>query len=180
MNAQLTDISRQLRANSKRAQDIVAKAGPNRIGVRPRENAWSIAECLGHLTISTSVLLPVWPKALAEARGRGLTGQGPYGMDLLGRVFAWLLEPPARFLVKAPANLMPPGAEPSRAALTQFLAIQEKLLGVVADADGLAIDRIKIPSPVNPRLRYNVWSSFCLTAAHQRRHLWQAERVLSA
>jgi hypothetical protein len=43
---------------------------------------------------------------------------------------------------------------------------------------GLALDRIKVASPVDPRVRYNVWSSFNMTDAHQRRHLWQAERAL--
>src|ERR1700709_820773 len=107
MNAQLAEISQQLRTNSKRAGDIAAKAGEARIAVRPRENAWSVAECLIHITLGTEVLLPSWPKALEDARVRGLTGNGPYSMDFLGRALAWVLEPPARFHVKAPANLTP-------------------------------------------------------------------------
>jgi hypothetical protein len=174
MNAQLADISEQIRANSKRAEDIVAQAGEARLAVRPLENAWSIAECLVHLTIGTKILLPVWPEAIKEARERNFIESRAYRMDLFGRAFVWLLEPPVRFRVKAPANLLPVDIGPPRDVLRAFLSAQEQLLAIIADADGLAIDRIKIASPVNSLFRYNVWSSFCITAAHQRRHLWQA------
>jgi hypothetical protein len=100
MNAQLTEMSEQLRANSKRAEDIVAKAGIDRIAVRPRENAWSIAECLVHLTFGTMSYFPLWPDSLRQAGPQ----QGRYRMDFIGRMLAWVLEPPARFRAKSPAN----------------------------------------------------------------------------
>jgi hypothetical protein len=174
MNAQLTEMSEQLRANSKRAEDIVAKAGIDRIAVRPRENAWSIAECLVHLTLGTMSYFPLWPDSLRQAGPQ----QGRYRMDFIGRMLAWVFEPPARFRAKSPANFMPVDIGSPDDVLPRFLLSQESLLAVVAGADGLAIDRIKIVSPAASRVRYSVWSSFCITAAHERRHLWQAERVL--
>ena len=33
-------------------------------------------------------------------------------------------------------------------------------------------------SPVEARIRYSIWSSFLVNAAHERRHLWQAEQAL--
>lgn len=61
--------------------------------------------------------------------------------------------------------------------LSRFLASQALLLDAMADARGLAIDRIKITSPFSSHLRYSVWSSFCVNSAHERRHVWQAERA---
>jgi len=34
--------------------------------------------------------------------------------------------------------------------------------------------------PFAERVRYNGYSSFCVVAAHQRRHLWQAQRALAS
>jgi len=34
-----------------------------------------------------------------------------------------------------------------------------------------------VQSSFNPRIHYNLLSFFAILAAHQRRHLWQAERV---
>ena len=45
------------------------------------------------------------------------------------------------------------------------------------DAEGLAIDRVRIPSPFNPRIQYNAWSALVIIPRHQHRHLWQAEQV---
>jgi DinB superfamily len=66
---------------------------------------------------------------------------------------------------------------PTDEVLPAFLACQDEVLQVIAAAKGLPLDRMKITSPFDHRVRYSVWSSFCANAAHQRRHLWQAERV---
>lgn len=176
MNSQLNELFDQLKANAARAQSLVWKTDPPKLTARPQPNAWSAAECLAHLTLSTKEFLPAWQSALASARLAALTGDGPFKMDLMGRTLAWSLEPPPKFRGKAPANLKPIEiGDP----LADFLASQDVLLRVVSEADGLALDRIKVPSPVDSRIRYNVWSSFQVTAAHQRRHLLQAERALS-
>jgi hypothetical protein len=35
-----------------------------------------------------------------------------------------------------------------------------------------------VQSPVYARLRYNVYGALRMLAAHERRHLWQIERIL--
>ena len=41
-------------------------------------------------------------------------------------------------------------------------------------------DKVKLVSPFNARLKYNALAAFRILAAHQRRHLWQAERALES
>ena len=43
--------------------------------------------------------------------------------------------------------------------------------------DGLDITRIRVTSPFNTSLRYSAYSALHILAAHERRHLWQAENV---
>ena len=61
--------------------------------------------------------------------------------------------------------------------LEGFLQSQEQVLATIKQAEGLAVDRIKISSAFDHRVRYSVWSSFCANLAHQRRHLRQARRA---
>jgi hypothetical protein len=171
MNAQLSELCGQFRLNAKRAKAIVTKAGEQRFALRPKPDSWSVAECLAHLTISTEMFLPEWRAAFARLP----QGDGPYKMDLVGKVFHWGMQPPPRFRVKAPAKFRPVDTSE---ALAKFLASQEQLLAVVSESKGLALDRIKVASPADSRVRFNVWSSFRIAEAHQRRHLWQAERAL--
>jgi hypothetical protein len=98
-------------------------------------------------------------------------------MDFCGRLLKWSLEPPPRFRFPAPPGFQPPPTVAADQVLPQFLASQEEPL---ASSDGFAIDRYKIVSPFSSHVKYSVWSSFCICAAHERRHLWQAERVIKA
>jgi hypothetical protein len=61
--------------------------------------------------------------------------------------------------------------------LPDFLASQQEFLNAMQMWDGRALDKVFITSPFNQRLRYNIYSLFNVVAAHQRRHLWQAQRV---
>jgi hypothetical protein len=36
---------------------------------------------------------------------------------------------------------------------------------------------VRITSPFNERVRYNVYSALTILAVHQHRHLWQAEQA---
>ena len=37
---------------------------------------------------------------------------------------------------------------------------------------------MKITSPFNPRIRYNLYACLTILPPHQERHIWQAEQVL--
>ena len=47
-------------------------------------------------------------------------------------------------------------------------------------ANGLALEKIRVVSAFDSRVKYNLFATFAILAAHQRRHLWQAERVRAA
>jgi hypothetical protein len=175
VNEQLTELSEKLRLNAKRAQTLVSTAGEARIEVRPMPDSWSAAECLVHLTISTEVFFPTWRAALAGARAKGLVEKGRFRMDIAGAILNWFLRPSTRIRTSAPAALLPTA---SGHVLAAFLRSQDRLLEVLSDSSGLALDRIKIASPVNSRVHYSVWSSFRIMDTHQRRHLLQAEHAV--
>jgi len=170
MLPQLEEIAAQLRAASGRARAVVALAGEARLTQRPAPGKWSVGECLTHLRVSSELYFQVWPSVLASARQQDVRGNGPFKMDFWGKILTWALEPPPRIRLRAPAVSRPPAElGPAERILPAFLESQDRLLATIGDADGLPIDRIKIASPFDGRVRYSVWSSFCVTAAHHRR-----------
>jgi hypothetical protein len=60
--------------------------------------------------------------------------------------------------------------------IAEYEELQRTLIALLAEADGLALSRIKVVSPFNSRMRYSTYSAYRVIAAHQRRHLWQANR----
>jgi hypothetical protein len=173
---QLQQLESELRALAERAEKVAELAGP-RLNDRAEATEWSTAECLVHLRLSSEAYFDTWTTALAEARQQGLAGTGPFSMDLIGRFLAWSLEPPPRFKLKAPRPFQPFGVGPIKLVLPNFLESQDRLIEFLRQADGLALDKVKLASPFAKQIKYNIYSSFEVTAAHQRRHLAQAEGV---
>lgn len=173
----LAAIAAEFRDVAERASNVVSRVGLARVSERPSPTRWSIAECLVHLTQASEAYLPVWQEACQRARAEGLTGHEPFKLDLWGRFWVWFLEPPPKVRFRAPKRFVPREMPSGDHVLPAFLASQEQVLFTVGLAQGLAIDRVKIASAFDRRVRYSVWSSFRANASHQRRHLWQAEHV---
>ena len=175
--AAIDELANEYRAVSERAGALAERAGVGRLAERPPDGGWSIAECFEHLNMTTRAFLPRWRDGCADARARGLRHDGPYKTDLWGKLLVWTLEPPPKFRMPTTPPFQKIETPPAERVLAAFLACQEDLLAAVEDGRGLALDRVKLRSPFQEKMRYSVWSSFRITAAHQRRHLWQAERV---
>ena len=177
---QISELQGAIRAVSGRAESLVACFGTDRLSLRPRPESWSAAECLTHLKITMDAYFPLWANVLRPSRAASADADRPYRLDLWGGFLIWTLEPPPKFRFRTPPPFEPVETGPAEQVLPIFLESQQTWLNVLRDAAGLPLDRIKIVSPFNKHLRYSVWSSFCVNAAHHRRHLWQAERAVAA
>jgi hypothetical protein len=126
-----------------------------------------------HLVLTTEEYLKLAGTAFVDApRGTAKT----FKRDLVGRILAWTLEPPYRMKSKTlPAYI--PDAAALDEALPRFVESQQRLSDTLNRANGILLDRVMVQSSFNPRIHYNLLSFFAILAAHQRRHLWQAERV---
>jgi hypothetical protein len=172
LEPQLARIRQQLEDNSDRARAVCASVSPEKLIQRPPSNGWSIGECVAHLTLTTKDYLRLADEAFKSAP----RGAGPFRKDLMGAFLAWHLEPPYRMKTKTLPAFVPAAQDPAR-VLPEFLASQEQLLQRLEHANGIALDRVKVRSSFNDKVTYNLYSFFCILAAHQRRHLWQAEQV---
>ena len=178
--AQLDDIWHQLRAASDHAREVAGGLAPARLARRPAFNSWSVAECIAHLTLTTDAFLPLLRGALDKARSSGPFAEGPFRTDLFGRLLIWFIEPPARTRVSTQPAFVPVVTDRPERALDDFLDRQIRLQRLLPTAVGLALDRIRITSPFERRVGYSVISALLVIPAHQRRHLWQAERARRA
>ena len=173
-------VETELTAATERARNLVDGTPGRLFTVRPSLTQWSAAECLAHLSISTEIFLPVLRKILDDARGRHLASDGRPRMDVLGRILRWFLEPPVRSRVKTTAAFVPKSIRAKTEALAEFAALQVQLMELLQASHDLPIGRLKIISPFDSRVKYNVYSAFLILTAHQRRHLWQAEQAVAA
>ena len=76
---------------------------------------------------------------------------------------------------RKPCWIVPKAVEPMGEVLERFDYLQGELLVRLDRAAGLALDSVKITSPFDARVKYNLFSAFSVIPVHQRRHLYQAE-----
>jgi hypothetical protein len=146
---------------------------------RPDAARWSIAECLEHLNLTLDVYLPKIDDAIVRGRRQdGTPAECSWceraELDALG-----LLEPPVTVAVLAPPPTIPePSIDPDW-LVDHFHQTRDRYADAVRRAFGLGLWRIRIVEPVYPVI-VSLGGTLGLIAAHDRRHMWQAERVRQA
>jgi hypothetical protein len=182
LNPQLNEIKIQLDVASQNAVSIVNAVGFEQLTERPQPNKWSIAECLEHLNLSSQAEIDVLNDTYKQIPTKRVRVEKQFKMDLVGRFLKWMLEPPpiSVFKLKTTEQFQPVRNGLSGEVLPTFLTLQEKLKVCVDEANGLPLDEVKVVSPFNTKVKYNLLSCFHILLAHERRHLWQAEKVKEA
>jgi hypothetical protein len=175
----LDDVEKELNDATRRAWTLVQTTDGRHFTVRPHPSSWSAAECLSHLSLSTEQFLPILDSAIKDARSRNLRSDRKPKMDVFGRLLRWFMEPPIRQRLKTTARFVPRSVRAKSEAFGEFAALQEKLAEMLTAARGLDLAKVKIVSPFDKRVRYNLYSAFRVLVAHQRRHLWQAEQAVA-
>ena len=175
--AELEKIRAELDAANADAQKLVAGLSEEQLGKRPQPGRWSLAEIFVHLNLTAQMYFPEIDRAIEQGRAKGLTGDGPFKLDFVGRMFVKYLDPPYRMKTKAPGMIKPLLQGPASEALPQFLRSQELVVRRLEAANGLDLGRVKFVSPLASVLKMNLLSPFAVLTSHQRRHLWQGWKI---
>ncbi len=178
LQPQLGRIVLELADARRRAHEIAAPLPGELWSTRPAVDQWSVAECLIHLNLTSRAFLPLIKDAIRKGRDLKLLGGGPYRRDVVGWFVYWITDPPVRFRVKTTAPFVPEGVEPRGRVLDAFDMLQGQVADCVREADGFDLGRLRIVSPFDSRLKYNLYSGLRIIPAHQRQHLLQAEQVI--
>jgi hypothetical protein len=89
-----------------------------------------------------------------------------------------MLEPPVRFRMKAPVTFQPPPARTRHEIMAAFRAYQVQYIDRLRQANGLDLSRARVRSPAAAWIYMPLGSGFAAMSAHERRHIWQAQRVM--
>jgi len=146
---------------------------------RPARDGWSAAECVAHLNLTGEAYLPLVQSALAEARELGEPAPERYRRDLLGWLLWRMSRPGNRTRVKTSPAFVPGGDDPLPSLIEHFDRLQDRQVALMREADGLPLQKVKVRSPFDQRLRYSLYSVLTILPVHQHRHLLQAERVVT-
>jgi hypothetical protein len=174
---QLESLLQQIQEVSRKADALTRNRSKVDLATAPVPNSWSVAQCLDHLAQTTSVFLPVIEAAIGRAPQ--LAGNRRLRTGAFTQMLVRNLEPPYRLRFKALKAIVPQHHD-FESARNAFEESQLRLAATIQSSLGLALDEVRIESPVYARVSYNVYGALRVLAAHQRRHLWQIEQILKA
>ena len=175
--AELDDLYQQFGAIANQAREVAAGLSEAQFNWRPAEHAWSIEECLAHLTMVGQHEIKLLERAIQDARARGLTGKPPFHYGCLEKTILRQTEPPARRRFSSPRRFQPLHGQPLTAILPTFLHVQSQFQRLVEQSDGLDLAGVKVATPISRFLKLSLGVTLAQAAAHERRHLEQARRV---
>ena len=177
MHPQLQAVIDEFERARARLHALATQVPEERWTARPEESRWSVSECIAHLNLTSAAYVPLLRDGIARARREQRAAPRRFRRDLVG----WLLwkstGPPVRVRVRTSAPFVPAGAHAPATLIAEADQLLDEQVALVGESDGLPIGRVKITSPFNPRVKYNLYACLTILPRHQHRHLWQAERA---
>ncbi|MBA2306461.1 MAG: DinB family protein [Acidobacteria bacterium] len=179
--ADLQQLTDAMNAADTAADALAARVTNDEFFWQPDEGRrWSIALCLDHLAVSNSVYGDSIRGAVENARARGWSRTGPATPGFFGRKFVASLEPPVKRRTSAPAKIKPRPVSDRTEILRSFHQAHDVLRRLIEAAATIDVNRATFPNPFLSLIKVRVSTALHIIAAHDRRHLWQAEQVEQA
>jgi hypothetical protein len=147
---------------------------------RPRLTGWSAAECVEHLNLTSEALLPRLRAGIEQARAGQWRAASRHRRDVVGWLMWKVISPSGRLRTKTLPAFVPSDQKPPELLVADFERLQADVIACVSAAEGLPIENVKLASPFDARVRYNLYAAMTLVPRHQHRHLLQAERAAGA
>ena len=166
----------QMRASKKWFATRVLPLSLDQLRWRPRSGSWSIVDCLDHLNRTLVYYLPKIDQAIGQSQlklrdpARGLV------FPESEEDFLKQAEPPIRSHSVTPSALLPVPAVDPGLIVDQFPQLRNRYAKAVLSASRLDLANISIAGSIHPPV-HSLAGVIALLAAHDRRHLWQAEQV---
>ena len=173
----LQNYHQQFQSIKLDAQEILADLTDIHLAWQPGKDRWSIAQCIDHLLVTGNNSLSNIRTAINEARSKGLFSEGPFRYGVLERWFVRQMEPPAKIRFKAPRAYLPSGQRNYAEIVRNFYILQDEFLKCIQESKGLDLARVRVSNPVIRWFRLSLGQEIAFNAAHERRHLWQAQQV---
>ncbi|MEO7454936.1 MAG: DinB family protein [Gemmatimonadaceae bacterium] len=177
MHPRLAELLAYLDAQRARVVGAASDLPPERWGVRPAPDRWSVAEVYWHLQRVEQGVAKLIRKRATEAREQGIPAEQETSSALGALDHARLAD--RSWVMFAPPQVSPPAEIPSAEMVQQQLEESRQMLrAAVAEADGLALGSVRHPHPLLGEIDLYQWILF--VGQHEGRHAVQIEEAAKA
>ena len=169
----------QLDEADRTAEGLVANLRDDQFHWQPDGGRrWSVAQCLEHLAVGDALYATLMRDAIDRAHRAGSVRRGPFAPGFFGRRFANSLEPPVKVRTRAPSRIVPQSGLARAEILRRYFGTHAELKAMAREAAAIDANAATFQNPFFKMVRMKVATGFHVLTAHNRRHLWQAQRVV--
>jgi len=160
-------------------KDLVYPLSDRQINWRPHYDKWSILDNILHISQTNRFYLDSIRGKLSALRHSEKRVEQKAEWSLQGRFILYLMEPPYRLRFKAPEKLISKKTLSREEVAHQFLRIHSKIETLLEEASFYRLTGQRFFAPASKRISFSFVEIVSVLAAHERRHLWQAEQIVS-
>lgn len=166
----------QIEHADRAADTLVSALSDQQLQWQP-EGGWSVAQCLEHLAAINLLHGESMKRAIDRARQAGSSRAAPLTPGPFGRWFIKGQEPPVTRRFRSPRKMRPRSGLSRTDVLTRYHDSHARLKELARAAATIDANRTTYPNPLFGLLRFKLATGLLALPAHDRRHLWQAERI---
>ena len=170
------DLLAALDASSAEAVRLAEPLSEEQFRWQPSASAWSVGHCLAHLAVGNHLYVEAMRSAAANGRPR--RDERPLEPGFAGRWFIREMEPPPKRRLPAPPRIVPHLLRPKTEVMAEFLTTHSALRDFAAASESIDVNRTRFVNPFLKMIRFSLATGLLVSAAHERRHLWQANNVV--
>lgn len=139
---------------------------------------WSVAQCIEHMAATNDIYGDAVRRGIEGAGRREWRRTAALAPGYFGRRFVRIMEPPVTRRVRTFAVVVPGTRSAREEILRRYHEAHVRVKQLIVDAAAIDANRATFQNPFVKFLRLRVSTGLQVIAAHNRRHLWQAEQIM--
>ena len=151
---------------------------PRQINWKPGPVDWSVGQCFDHLIVSNRPFFAIIDEIVRGRKHASLWERVPVLPAISARLIIGVLHPDSSRTAKARKRFLPSESAIDPGIVQEFVAQQDRLIGLMEATRGLDLDDIVITSPVLAVMTYSLMDAYRIIVVHEQNHFMQAKRVL--
>lgn len=169
--------------NKKTVEQKFLHLSADLLNKKPSPNSWSAAECFQHLLLTNGEYLKyfneVAQSSQKSARDDSFNHSSIHSFkhSFWGKFILYFVNPKTKMESKTTKAYNPSFSQVEPDVLQKYLSQQGQIVGAVSKMRNLDLKNLKMPSPINEKIKYNLGDAIKILVLHDQRHIQQAEQA---
>lgn len=155
-----------------------------RLNKKQNSDAWSAAECFQHLLFTNEHYLNHFNEVVSSSQDANKiktfnhSFNHPFKHSLWGKFILYFVKPTTKMKSKTTKLFNPAFSKVDNDVVRKYLEQNSQLTEVISKMKNLDLRNMKMPSPINEKIKYNLGDAIKILVMHDQRHIQQAERAI--